>query len=249
MRRDVWIRLPRKIGRSPALLLAFHGTNSDGENILTESGAGAVVDSENVIAIAPTSRWFSEMGADFDHPGGNGTYWETATNTNTNTNEDLVLTRAVIQEARRAYNIDPLRVYTYGHSNGGFMALMVSQVLGNRIAAFGTNASGLSRCNPQRTCRFQGRGTTCAALATQAGWCNCAGPELPVAFTRNTPGVLFHGTADPLVSVYHTCMLEAAMRARGTPVTVTLFDNGGHSAFMSLTRRVWDVLSPYRLTQ
>jgi poly(3-hydroxybutyrate) depolymerase len=250
-RREVWVLLPRVLPANAPLVLGFHGTNSDGETMLSESGAGTVSAAQGVVFIAPTSRWFSETGADFDHPGGNGTYWETANNPNPVTNEDLVLTRAIIQEARRAYGIDPTRVYAYGHSNGGFMAYMVSQVLRDRVVGFGANSAGLSRCNPQQSCRFQGRGTTCAALAMQAGWCNCTGPELPVpvgATGRRTPGVLFHGTSDPLVSVYHTCTLDSLMRARGNPVQTTLFDGGGHASFSTLASRVWTYLSAYRLT-
>jgi len=248
--RDVWVLMPRALPANAPLVLGFHGTNSDGATMLSESGAAAVSDAQGVVFIAPTSRWFGGEGADFDHPGGNGTYWETANNPDPNTNEDLLLTRAIIQEARRAYGIDPTRVYAYGHSNGGFMAYMVSQVLRDRVVGFGANAAGLSRCNPQQACRFQGRGTTCAALATQAGWCSCAGPELPVpvgATGRRTPGVLFHGTADPLVSVYHTCTLDALMRARGNPVQTNLFDGGGHASFSTLATRVWSYLSAYRL--
>jgi poly(3-hydroxybutyrate) depolymerase len=248
--RDVWVLMPRVLPPNAPLMLGFHGTNSDGATMLSESGASAVSDAQGVVFIAPTSRWFSETGRDFDHPGGNGTYWETANDPNPDTNEDLLLVRAIIQEARRAYGIDPTRVYAYGHSNGGFMAYMVSQVLRDRVVGFGSNAAGLSRCNPQQACRFQGRGTTCAALATQPGWCTCSGPELPVpvgATGRRTPGILFHGTADPLVSVYHTCTLDALMRARGNPVNLTLFDGGGHASFSTLASRVWTYLSAYRL--
>jgi poly(3-hydroxybutyrate) depolymerase len=248
--RDVTVLLPRVLPAGAPLVLGFHGTNSDGATMLSESGASAVADAQGVIFIAPTARWFGGEGADFDHPGGNGTYWETDTNPNPGTNEDLLLVRAIIQEARRAYGVDPARVYAYGHSNGGFMAFMVSQVLRDRVVGFGANSAGLSRCNPQQACRFQGSGTTCAALAAQPGWCTCTGPELPVpvgATGRRTPGVLFHGTADPLVSVQHTCTLDALMRARGNPVQTTLFDGGGHAAFPTLAARVWAYLSAYRL--
>lgn len=170
-----------------------------------------MAESRGAVFIAPTSRWFGEAGADFDHPGGNGTYWETANNPNPDTNEDLVLVRALIQEARRAYNVDPARVYAYGHSNGGFMAYFVAQVLRDRVVGFGENAAGLSLTTPHQACRFQGRGATCAALATQPGWCPGGALQLPIAVPttgRHTPAVLFHGTSDPVVSVFHTCTLE-----------------------------------------
>jgi poly(3-hydroxybutyrate) depolymerase len=249
-RRDVWVRLPASLRPGAPLMLAFHGTNSDGQTFLNESGAGAVAESRGAVFLAPTSRWFGASGEDFDHPGGNGTYWETANTPNPDTNEDLVLVRALIQEARRAYGVDPSRVYSYGHSNGGFMAYFVAQVLRDRIVGFGENAAGLSLTSPQQMCRFQGRGTTCAALATQPGWCARGALELPIALPmtgRRTPGVIFHGTADPLVSVYHSCTLERLMRERGAPVQITLFDNGGHAAFDTFAQRTFDALSMYRL--
>ncbi len=249
-RRDVWLQMPTTLGPNPALMLAFHGTNGDGAGMLAESGASTVIASNNVIFIAPTSRWFGDEGADFDHSGGNGTYWETANNPNPDTNEDLLLTRAIIQEARRAFNIDPARVYAYGHSNGGFMAYMVAQVLRDRVVGFGENSAGLSRCYPQQACRFQGSGTTCAALSTQSGWCTCSGAELPVPVPttgRHTPGILMHGTADNLVSVFHTCTLESLMRARGNPVSIMLFDGGGHYLSVNTAPRVWAYLSAFRM--
>jgi len=249
-RRDVWVRLPATLRAGAPLMLAFHGTNSDGQTFLNESGAGAVAESRGAVFIAPTARWFGDTGADFDHPGGNGTYWETANNPSPDTNEDIVLVRAILQEARRAYGVDPTRVYAYGHSNGGFMAYFIAQVLRDRVAGFGENAAGLSLTTPQQACRFQGRGTTCAALSTQPGWCPRGALELPVALPaagRRPPGVLFHGTADPLVSVYHSCTLERLMRERGAPVLITLFDNGGHAAFDTFAQRTFDALSPYRL--
>ena len=248
--RNVWVRLPRVFARNAPLMIGFHGTNADGEVILEESGAAAVSDTSGVVFLAPNSRWFNEMGADFDHPGGNGTYWETANNPNPGTNEDLVLVRALIQEARRSYGIDPTRVYVYGHSNGAFMAYTVAQVLNDRVAAFGENSGGLSRCDPQRSCRFQGDGTTCEALATQTGWCNCTGRELPVLMRipgRRTPGILFHGTHDDLVSVYHSCMLAQRMRELGHPFQINLFNGGGHATPSNLAARVWTYVSAYSL--
>ncbi|MFO0610688.1 MAG: prolyl oligopeptidase family serine peptidase [Polyangiales bacterium] len=250
-RRDVWVRLPATLRPGAPLMLAFHGTNSDGQTFLNESGAGAVAESRGAVFLAPSARWFGDTGADFDHPGGNGTYWETANNPNPETNEDLVLVRALIQEARRAYGVDPARVYAYGHSNGGFMAYFVAQILRDRVVGFGENAAGLSLTSPHQLCRFQGTGTTCAALATQPGWCPGGAMQLPVALPatgRVTPAVLFHGTADPVVSVFHTCTLDRLLRARGGSVQTTLFDGGGHAAFDTFAQRVFDGLSGARLS-
>jgi hypothetical protein len=107
-RRDVWVLLPRVLPPNAPLVLGFHGTNSDGATMLAESGARAVSDAQGVVFIAPTSRWFSETGADFDHPGGNGTYWETANNPNPRHQRGpRPRARHHRQEARPAYNVDP----------------------------------------------------------------------------------------------------------------------------------------------
>jgi poly(3-hydroxybutyrate) depolymerase len=246
-RRSVNVVVPRTNPTNAPLVLAFHGTNGDGNVMLDESGAAALADQQNVIVVAPTSRWLPT--GDFDHDGAE-TYWETAPNWDVDRNQDVVLVRAIIQEARRVYRIDPTRVYAIGHSNGGFFSLFVSQLLRDRVAAFSENAGGLVRCTRRAACGFQGTGTTCAALQGQRGWCNCTGPELPVALAtsgRRPPGQLVHGTADPLVSVYYTCALESRMRELGYTWQTLLASGEGHVVSTSYAQTAWTFLAPLRL--
>ncbi len=246
-RRSVNVVVPRTNPTNAPLVLAFHGTNGDGNVMLDESGAAALADQQNVIVVAPTSRWLPT--GDFDHDGAE-TYWETAPNWDVDRNQDVVLVRAIIQEARRVYRIDPTRVYAIGHSNGGFFSLFVSQLLRDRVAAFSENAGGLVRCTRRAACGFQGTGTTCAMLQGQRGWCNCTGPELPVALAtsgRRPPGQLVHGTADPLVSVYYTCALEARMRELGYTWQTRLTNGEGHVVSSTYAQTAWTFLAPLRL--
>jgi poly(3-hydroxybutyrate) depolymerase len=246
-RRSVNVVVPRSNPTNAPLVLAFHGTNGDGNVMLDESGAAALADQQNVIVVAPTSRWLPT--GDFDHDGAE-TYWETAPNWDVDRNQDIVLVRAIIQEARRVYRIDPTRVYAIGHSNGGFFSLFVSQLLRDRVAAFSENAGGLVRCTRRAACGFQGTGTTCAALQGQRGWCNCTGPELPVALAtsgRRPPGQLVHGTADPLVSVYYTCALETRMRELGYTWQTRLTSGEGHVVSTTYAQTAWTFLAPLRL--
>ncbi len=245
--RDVWVYAPASRGANPPLLIAFHGTNGDGDVIINESNARALADAQGVVVVAPTARWFGGEGADYDHPGGNGTYWETR-NANVDTNADLVLTRAAIVEAQRAYRTDPDRVYVMGHSNGGFMSLLVSVALRDRIAAFAENSSGMVTCATRPVCSFQGSASTCAGLAGQGGWCSCSGggqPAAPPATGRHVPGYLSHGAQDPMVSVFYTCALAARMSAVGAPVQTTIW-SGGHDLPRSFLTNAWAFLSRYR---
>ncbi len=250
--RAVWVRMPTTLRANPALVIAYHGTNGSGDGMLSEAGTDRVTATDNVIFVAPTAREWPDTASDFDHGRGAWlTYWETGNNPSTTTNQDVLLTRAIIQEARRAYGIDPRRVYAIGHSNGAFMAYMVAQLLRDRIVGFAENSGGISCLNPQQSCRFQGAGTTCSALATQPGWCTCAVPDLPMPLPstgRCPPALMQHGTADPLVSVFHTCRLEAVLRARGDcAYRTTIYDGGGHFMPPSFATNAWTYLSAFTL--
>ncbi|MFO0608566.1 MAG: alpha/beta hydrolase-fold protein [Polyangiales bacterium] len=245
--RDVWVYAPSSRGANPPVILAFHGTNGDGQVMLDDSGARALADAEGVVIVAPTSRWFGSEGADYDHPGGNGTYWQTSS-ADINTNADLVLVRAALVEAQRRYNTDPNRVYAIGHSNGGFMSLLVSVALRDRVAAFAENSAGMVTCASRPDCTFQGTAYTCADLARQARWCNCTSATLPVAIPttgRRAPGYLSHGAQDSMVSVYYSCALAARLAAAGVPSQTYLWE-GEHYLGASFARRAWTFMSAYR---
>ena len=246
-RRSVVLAVPTGAVTSPPLLMIFHGTNGDGSVAMTESNAQALANSAGVIVAAPTSRW--RPVGDFDHAT-EETYWETAPNADINNNQDLVLVRAIMVEAQRAYGVDPMRVYAMGHSNGAFFAQFVAVLLRDRIAAFSENSGGLVRCGRTTACGFQGSGTTCAALRTQSGYCSCAGAELAVAVPtsgRMPPGLLTHGTRDPMVSVYYTCTLAELMTARGHTQVTRLFDGEGHGVPTNWAQLVWPFFATRRL--
>ncbi len=245
--RDVWVYAPASRGANPPLMVAFHGTNADGDVMINDSGLRALADAQGLVVVAPTSRWFGGEGGDFDHPGGNGTYWETR-NTSPDTNPDLLLARAAMVEAHRRYNTDFDRTYAIGHSNGGFMTLLVSVALRDRIAAFAENAAGMVTCASRPACYFEGASLTCAGLATESGWCGCSGPGLPVDLPvsgRMPPGYLTHGAQDPIVTAFYTCALASRMSALGVPVEVSLH-NGGHDLSVNFARNAWPFLSRFR---
>jgi poly(3-hydroxybutyrate) depolymerase len=246
-RRSVVLMVPTSANASPPLLMIFHGTNGDGSVAMTEANAQALANSEGVIVAAPSSRWLPN--GDFDHATAE-TYWETAPNADIDNNADLLLVRAIMVEAQRAYGVDPTRIYAMGHSNGAFFAEFVAVLLRDRIAAFSENSGGLVRCARTTSCGFQGSGTTCAALRAQSGYCSCAGAELPVPVPssgRMPPGLLTHGTRDPLVSVYYTCTLAELMTARGYTQVTQLFNGEGHGVPTNWAQLVWPFFAGRRL--
>ena len=245
--RVVELAVPSRAVSSPPLLLVFHGTNSDGVVAMTDANAQVLADREGVVVAAPSSR-FLPVG-DFDHATAE-TYWETAPNADPDANRDVLLARAIVVEARRAYAIDPARVYVLGHSSGGFFAEFLAALLSDRIAAFSANSAGLVRCAHTLDCTFTGPGTTCAALRLQPGYCSCAGPELPAAVPaagRLPPALLTHGSGDPLVSVYYSCTLAETMAARGSTAAVQIIEGAGHMVPPNWTDLVWPFFAPRRL--
>ena len=81
---------------------------------------------------------------------------------------DVIFISQLIDKLERSYNIDTMRIYANGMSNGGGMAFVLSCTLSDRIAAVGMVSAGLD-----------------------PGWNWCADH-------RPVPVIAFHGTADPV---------------------------------------------------
>lgn len=242
--REALVYLPRSVEASPPLLLLFHGTNDSAEAVFSESAAQRVADEHGVVVIAPRAVEHDEH--DWDHPDSQGIWWETWPSVDPNTNRDLLLVRALLVAAQRAYSVDPSRIYLLGHSNGAFFAQLVANTLGERIAAWASSSGGLCNCAVRPDCTFQGSGTTCAALARQSGWCGCAGPDKPGPVNtsaRRPPAYITHGTGDDTVSVYFSCALDARLRAAGYEVETVLRDGAPHVMPDDYAATVWPWLA------
>ena len=106
--RKVEIYLPAGLSARAPVLITFRGTNDDAKKMIESSAAKNVGDKQDAIIISPWARKLSS--GDWDNHTGSETYWETYPNTDPNKNVDLLLVRAIIQEAKRAYSADTTRV-------------------------------------------------------------------------------------------------------------------------------------------
>jgi poly(3-hydroxybutyrate) depolymerase len=240
--RDVKLYLPARRGKAPPLLVAFHGTNGEPEEAIRNSGARELADSVGIVVAAPQARY--QQKGDWDNHGGSETYWTTYPEVDPDKNPDLLLVRAIVEEAQRAYGIDTSRVYLLGHSSGGFFSILAGVALSDLVAAFAANSSGLVRCEKTGSCLFRGGARSCAALSSKAGWCRCSGAEKPVAIPAAAPGrklaaYLTHSNDDDKVSVYYSCDLAAALAAKGHEVEVHLRAGTGHDLPMDLAKQAW----------
>ena len=194
------------------------------------------------VVIAPDARF--QTTGDFNRPLGNSIFWVTANDTNPDTNPDLVLTRALMKEAKRAFNADLDHVYAAGFSNGGFMALETSVVLRDRIAAFAESSAGIVPCATRPDCAFTGTTYTCSELATQSGFCACTGPDKPVPLPSSgaRSGFLWHAAEDNSVSVYYTCTLASRLADVGA-ASQTVIWSGGHTLRPDFLTSAWPFLA------
>jgi poly(3-hydroxybutyrate) depolymerase len=245
--REVLVYVPASRSASPPLLVLFHGTNDTSAAMFAESAAQRVADENGVVVVAPQAVY--QAAADWDHPDTDGVWWETYPSVSPDTNRDLLLLRAVLVAAQRAYAVDPARVYLLGHSNGAFFAQLAASAVGERVAAWASSSGGLCNCPSRTDCAFTGSGTSCAALSTQPGWCACSGPDKPGPIRtvgRRPPAYLTHGSGDDTVSPYFTCALASRLAAAGFEVETVLRDGDPHVMPEDFAVTVWPWLFRHR---
>jgi poly(3-hydroxybutyrate) depolymerase len=236
--REVFLYVPEGLGAQPPLLIALHGTGGGdelGQGYDMGSRFEAMADAHGFVIAAPESR--VQPAGDWDQHGPGQKYWETmpeddpARGSDPDRNPDLLLIRAIIAEATRAYGVDPHRIFVAGFSNGGFFSTHVAVTLRDRIAAFLELSSGLVKCGNTNECTFAGDATTCEELRAAPDYCACDGAEKPVPLPitgRMPPGFLSHGNQDWTVSVAYTCDLAARMQELGHTVQVQIRPGADH---------------------
>jgi poly(3-hydroxybutyrate) depolymerase len=245
--RQMDIFVPSNLGANRPLVLAFHGTDSNGWDALTESKADKLAQSEKFLVVAPTARAMTK--GDWDNHVAGQVFYETYPNIERATNPDLQLVQAIITEAKRVFGIDRQRVYTMGFSNGAFFSMFAAMRLHEQIAAFAENAGGLVTCPTMGDCSFYSDTVaTCAEMAQLPGYCSCSGAEKPGPVATagyKPPGLLMHAKDDSTVSVYYTCSLSARMTALGYQLQTTIRDGGGHTWPNNFASTAWPFLSQF----
>jgi poly(3-hydroxybutyrate) depolymerase len=244
--RRVYVYVPQPRPARPALVVALHGTGANVSDdaldaAMSELGVRDVADANGFIVVAPFST--SQGGANADHEtGGDGWNFDG----DANSNMDLLLLRAIIQDARRAYDVDATHVYTVGHSNGAFFSYFAAMKLSTRVAAFAENSGGLIACGQRVDCLWVVPGaTSCAALLRDATTpCTCpigASPFPAVKPSGRVPqGFLKHNADDTTVSAVFTCKLADYLGARAQ---VTIDGAGEHGVTNHFMENAWSFLS------
>lgn len=144
--RGVQLRAPEDYDHSQSypLLIVLHGYKASGLLQLVYSRLDLVVEKYGVLVAAPDGtvdedgkRFWNATDACCD-------FWHTGV-------DDLAYISGLITEISSVWNVDPGRVYLYGHSNGAFMSYQMACHHADKIAAIATlaGATQLERADCQ----------------------------------------------------------------------------------------------------
>lgn len=244
--RRVYVYVPANRPAKAPLIVVFHGTGANVDDdahqaAISELGVREAADTHGFVVVAPLSTGDGGVNADHEY-GGDGWRFDG----DADSNIDLLLTRAVIQEARRVLGIDATHVYAVGHSNGAFFTYFAAMRLSGRIAAFAENSGGLIACGQRVDCAFNLPGATnCQALLAGApNACKCAIGATPFPTAKATgrvpQGFLKHNADDGTVSPIYTCRLAEHL---GERAVVTIGASGDHGVSDDFMNKAWVFLS------
>ena len=145
---------------SVPLLFVFHGYGGNARDLMRWGDMRSVADTAGFILIVPQGYK--------DHRG--SPHWNVGSWTIGSTVDDIGFIEKIINRTSDEFNLDLHRVYSYGHSNGGYFSFELACQLGNKIAAIGSIGGTMSTesydsCEP----------------------------------SHNTSVITVHGTSDPIV--------------------------------------------------
>ncbi len=119
---------------SVPLLFVFHGYGGSAENLMRWGDMKSVADTAGYIFMVPQGY--------LDYRG--SPHWNVGSWTAGSTVDDIGFIDKIINKTADDFNIDLQRVYSYGHSNGGYFSFELACQIGNKIAAIGSIGGTMS---------------------------------------------------------------------------------------------------------
>lgn len=130
------------------LLVMLHGFSASGSMEELYLNFGALAESKTFLYAFPNGTQ-NPVGLRF----WNAMEW--CCNFFKSTVDDVTYIRAVISDMQTRYNVDPKRIYVFGHSNGGFMAHRIACELSDTVAGIASLAgqqwNDPTRCSPKKS--------------------------------------------------------------------------------------------------
>lgn len=129
--RDYLVYTPNSLNPNipTPVLINFHGFDGCASSFIKECGdLESVANNNNFILVVPQGVERTKGGAEWD-PGDSGV--------EDIMENDIYFVEKLLEELQTNYNIDSMRVYAAGYSNGGMMAYGLACSLADKIAAVG----------------------------------------------------------------------------------------------------------------
>jgi len=180
--------------------VALHGSGGNGASLIDRWRD--LAEEEKVILVGPDSRNPDFWAAPVDGP-------------------DFLYD--IIERLKKAYPIDPRRVYLFGHSAGAVFTLLTSLWQSQYFAAAALHGGALEG--------FEAVDGIAAAK-------------------RKVPMVILSGTADPIFPITGVRITRDTLRNAGFPISLIEIPGHGHNYFAissKINRQAWDYLKQYVL--
>jgi len=195
----LWVSTGYRKEKAVPLVLMLHGCMQKPEDLATASGMNELADEKNFLVVYPEQvaaanplscwNWFEPKHQSRDEG-------------------EPALIAAVIQDIRAAYNVDARRIYVFGISAGGAMAVVMAANYPDLFAGLGVIAGE----------EFKAGTTVESGLASmksggpdpnQQGLLAYQAMQKSLGSKKRMPVIAFHGTKDPYLNPLNTDQLIA----------------------------------------
>ena len=198
--REIAVFLPEARGPSTPLVVLLHGSGGNGR-ALVESWKG-LASTEGFAVAGPTALDRREWSVPEDGPR---------------------FLYELVESLKQSHDIDPRRVYLFGHSAGGVFALYMGAVEGDYFAAVAAHAAA-----------FNGEANLSRLDLSQ----------------RKIPILMMAGMNDPLFPIERARATGKELEGRGLPLTFLELPGRGHAYEPSavVCRSSWEFLREHQLS-
>ena len=211
---------PDKFDDKTGAMLFCHGWG--GNRFQHQEFMKAVADKFNLLCLSPEYRM-----SGFDYSPRNGHGWFKPYDLSFYQTFDALLALRFILQLHT--NLNHKRIFVYGGSQGGHIALLSAIYAPNTFAAVYSSSAMVCVPNQPNLAEATGRFFTDA---------ECKVRSVPYLIGRlNTPLFMEHGTGDETVDhTLNTAVVEALMKERGKPCEVVYYEGAHHDLSPVITK-------------